>query len=111
MVHDLDKELDALLSKRAVPEMRSNLEHRIIQASLKQEVHVAGRQSEGGFFAGLKAVLDNIVLPQPALALMMVLMVGGVLGAYSPDVMQEDDVDSFESYIMTSDEIGYGDFL
>ncbi len=105
----IDKDLEEILSKRAVPEMRSNLEHRIIQASLAQEV--SKKAGSGGVvIRAFKDFIDSLVLPNPALSLSMVLLIGLVLGAYSGGVIQ--DYNSLEAYIMMGSDFDYGgDFL
>lgn len=111
---DHDKELDALLSKRSVPEMRSNLEHRIIQASLKPA------PEQGGMLRGLREFMEtifrNFVIPQPALVMTLVLMCGVIMGGYSDDITEyagyttaSTAIDA-ETLIMDS-EIDYGEFL
>ena len=111
---DHDKDLDALLSKRSVPEMRSNLEHRIIQASLKPA------PEGGGVLKGIKSFMDGVsqlfVIPQPALVMTLVLMCGFIMGGYSDSITEyagytvaSTALDA-ETLIMESD-IDYGEFL
>ena len=111
---DHDKELDALLSKRSVPEMRSNLEHRIIQASLKPA------PEERGILGGIKSFMEtisrNFVIPQPALVMTLVLLCGVIMGGYSDYITEyagytaaSTSIDA-ELLIMDS-EIDYGEFL
>ncbi len=92
-----DRQLDALLAQRAVPEMRSNLAYRIIEASKtvpQERLGVQGISDKtGGFFlgvgkglvAGVLGVLDCVALPKPAFAMLVaVIMVGGIaLGNYT----------------------------
>ena len=111
---DHDKELDALLSKRFVPEMRSNLEHRIIQASLKPD------PDQDGMLRGIKGFMEaisrNFVIPQPALVMTLVLMCGVIMGGYSDYITEyagytaTSTAMDAETLIMDS-EIDYGEFL
>ncbi len=108
-VMDKDIDLDALLSKRKVPEMRSNLEHRIIQASLNEAHSIDCDGDKAGVFGVFRDFIDSLVLPQPTLVLSMVLLLGIVMGAYSSDVLQNHT--SLEAYIMMGSDMDYGDIL
>ncbi len=90
MVHD-DNELDRLLMGRSVPEMRSNLEHRILQSSL-----AASPEEKVSSVSGLRGVVhaffDLCLVPRPALAMIIVLGLGLVTGGAYTGV---DDVDAY----------------
>lgn len=133
MDHDVfDEQLDALLKQRAVPEMRSNLAYRIIEASrdVPQEnkgLEKLTAQAKGvgiAFLKGVASVLDHVALPQPAFALAMaVFMIGGaVLGTQTggldatalvsnAEYASSNDSSDVETYIMATDSFEYGDFL
>ena len=107
---DIDQNLDVLLKTRAVPDMRSNLEHRIIQKSLNQEKQ-SKTQDIGNFFRAVRDFMDCMVLPQPALAMVMVLVIGAAIGTYSSEILTVDDDQDVEAYMMIIDDIEYEDFL
>lgn len=107
---DIDQDLDVLLKARAVPEMRSNLEHQIIQASLLQDKQ-SKTQGVGNLFRTVRDFMDCMVLPQPALAMIMVLVIGAAIGTYSSDILSVDDAQDVEAYMMIIDDIEYEDFL
>jgi hypothetical protein len=133
MVHDIfEDKLDALLKQRTVPEMRSNLAYRIIEASrdvpqekgglekLAEQCKVAGLV----FLKGVTGVLDHVALPQPAFAVAVaVFMIGGAVlgtqtGGLDATALLSDagnaysyDSSDVETYIMATDSFEYGDFL
>ena len=130
MAHDvLDKKLDMLLGQRAVPEMRSNLAYRIIEASRdvpQEKAGLAGmlaplKELGASFLNGLAGVLDHVALPQPAFAVLMVVMLmgGTVFGAMDAasllsdfgSAASEDGSSDVETFIMATDSFEYGDFL
>lgn len=127
-----DKQLDVLLRQRAVPEMRSNLAYRIIEAShdvLQEKTGSAGvfaqvKELGSAFLKGVAGVLDYVILPRPAFAMaVIVIMMGGVvLGAqtgglnattFLSDIGYASSYDSsdVETFIMVTDSFEYGDFL
>ena len=133
MDHDIsDEQLDVLLKQRAVPEMRSNLAHRIIDASRdvpQQKTGLArfgafGKDAGGALLKGVASILDHVALPQPAFAMAaVVVMIGGmVLGAQTgglstltlssnAEYTSTYDSSDVEAYIMATDSFEYGDFL
>ena len=78
-----DKEFDAFLRTRHVPEAPSNLAHRIIEAAQNQPSSVPFYVK---VFGGLRRFGQIFAIPQPAfvLAAVVVLSVGG-LGLYNSD--------------------------
>lgn len=105
-----DNELDKILRARAVPPMRSNLEHRIVQASLSVDTN--REISEGNaVLAIFTAVLDALILPKPALSMALVLVFGLVLGGYSAGVSEASTNIDVDAYFLTAETIGYGDIL
>ncbi len=133
MDHDnFDEQLDKLLNQRGVPEMRSNLAHRIIEASRDVPQEKEGldkltalcRGAGMVFLKGVTSVLDHVALPQPAFAVAIaVVMIGGaMLGAHTgglntATLLSDNgyaplyDSSDVEAYIMATDSFEYGDFL
>jgi len=121
----LDEQLDALLAQRTVPEMRSNLAHRIIEASqdVKQD-DVLYKKVGGALLKGAVSILDSVALPQPvfAVAVVVVMIGGAVLGARTGGLKvttllndigyaSSYDNNDVETFIMATDSFEYGDFL
>lgn len=109
-----DRELDKILKARAVPPMRSNLEHRILQASFSGDKN---RSVSGGnsIMAIFTAILDGLVLPKPALSMALVLVFGfsvwfGV-GGYSSGASEASTNIDADAYFLAAETIGYGDIL
>ncbi len=109
-IHADNERFDAVLRQRSVPEMRSHLEHRIIQAAK------AGRQvqKERGFLYGINAAIDEffsgLALPRPALSMAVVLLFAvmtGVYGDYAfvPDL---DEANDMAVYMEFETVAGYG---
>lgn len=93
MVHN--DELDRLLADRHVPEMRSNLEHRILQASL-QGTMAGVCERERKKRSVLKTFFDFCLVPRPAFAMVVVLFLGVAMGGvYVPESTDGIDVDAF----------------
>lgn len=105
-----DRELDKMLKARAVPPMRSNLEHRILQASFSGDKN---RSVSGGnsIMAIFTAILDGLVLPKPALSMALVLVFGLVLGGYSSGASEASTNIDADAYFLAAETIGYGDIL
>jgi len=103
-----------ILKSRKVPEMRSNLEYRIIQAAK------AGREvrAQRGFWAGVNAAIDEffdgILLPAPAYSLSLVLLFALFFGLYSDatifslDIGATTDLSEHMYFAQNSD---FGDVL
>lgn len=105
-----DNELNKILKVRAVPPMRSNLEHRIVQASLASD---KDRDISKGnpLLAVFTAILDALILPKPALSMALVLVLGLVLGGYSAGVSEASTNIDVDAYFLAAETIGYGDIL
>ena len=121
MDHDAmdDEQLNVLLKQREVPEMRSNLAYRIIEAARDVPQEKTGlekllEQCRGvgnAFWKGVASVLDHVALSQPAFALAMtVVMIGGAVLGFIGEQTSYDSSD-VEAYIMATDSFEYGDFL
>lgn len=105
-----DNELNKILKARAVPPMRSNLEHRIVHASLSASKNSS--ISKGNeLLAIFTAVLDTLILPRPALSMALVLVFGLVLGGYSAGVSEASTNIDVDAYFLAAETIGYGDIL
>ena len=82
--------LDNILQKRQVPPASSNLTERIIEAS-KQASPPKGYNP----VSWLSALLDGLLIPKPAFAMVVFLILGLYLGFMSSDIAadtQEDDL-------------------
>lgn len=96
--------LDDLLEMRTVPEMRSNLEYRILEAARQSaERNIDQRRS---FWAALK---DSLILPAPSVSLATLLVVGVWVG-FSVEVSQMVGADIESAYVQVSENSVYGDF-
>ena len=105
-----DNELNKILKARAVPPMRSNLEHRIVQASLDSDEN--RDISRGNKLSAIfTAVLDGLILPKPALSMVLILVFGVMLGGYSSRVSEASTNIDVDAYFLTAETIGYGDIL
>ncbi|PCI57192.1 MAG: hypothetical protein COB36_02695 [Alphaproteobacteria bacterium] len=105
-----DHEFNKILKARAVPPMRSNLEHRIVQASLpvgKNKANSKGNSLSAIFIA----ILDTLILPKPALSMALVLVFGVMLGGYSSGVSEASTNIDVDAYFLAAETIGYGDIL
>ncbi len=99
MVDDLDK----ILARRAVPQARSNLAARIIEASKAAEQSKGGLRGWfdiSGWVAGIAVWVDvlreSLILPRPALAMATLLLFGLMLGLYFGNGLQGTE-DPFQS--------------
>lgn len=90
----MGEDIDAILSRRPIPEPRDDLMARIIAEAARhpQEGGVQGRNTgsvSGGLFVGLRDwwadFADGFALPQPALVMSLVLLLGVVAGGYGLD--------------------------
>ena len=105
-----DSELNKILKVRAVPPMRSNLEHRIVQASLSASKNSS--ISKGNELSAIfTAVFDALILPKPALSMALVLVFGVMLGGYSSAVSDASTNIDADAYFLAAETIGYGDIL
>lgn len=100
-----NNEFEDILNIRSVPPKRSNLERRIIQASLdvQSDMHTRSNRS---IFA---IIFDNILLPRPAMSMAVVLILGLSVGMYS---VGGSDISYSDMDLLLSDvEMEYGEFL
>ncbi len=103
----MDDTFDIFLKQRAVPLPRSNLAESIIAAAKPRRPAVR----RAGF---LDMLSDLFVIPQPAFAMVAVLVLGLTLGTYYkvaqpefPETMQA----AYASFLMAEGGTDYGDFL
>ena len=100
--------LDAILRERHVPEMPTNLAYRIIEAAKP-------RGAETGFtWTAFQRVLSEIfVIPQPAFAMVVVLMLGVYSGMqYTSEQSMEMTVAraNLSSFVVADLSVDYGEF-
>lgn len=93
----MGEDIDAILSRRPIPEPRDDLMARIIAEAARhpQERGAQGRTTRnggaasGGLLGGLRDwwsdFADGFALPQPALVMSLVLLLGVVAGGYGLD--------------------------
>ena len=98
---DKDKKMtvEMLLNERVVPPMRSGLPEQIIAAAqTMQQEHVVQTRvgsvssGAGGFKTWWNDFWDGFVVPQPALVMSLVLLVGVMIGTYTEPVGTSDTV-------------------
>lgn len=102
----MGEDIDAILSRRPIPEPRGDLAARIIaEAARTPQEHARGRNtrtgaSSAGLFSGLRGwwadFAEGFALPQPALVMSLVLLVGVVAGGYGLDggLLSADEEDA-----------------
>ena len=100
--------LDDILRDRYVPEMPSNLAYRIIEAAKP-------RGSEKGFtWAGFqRAMAELFVIPQPAFAMAVVLIIGVSIGTYyttEQSINAQLETANYSTFITADSGLDYGDF-
>lgn len=100
--------LDEILSRRAVPEMRSHLAERIIAAA-----QVKKRQGLPEWRAYIEAFADFFVLPQPAMVLALILFFGLTLGLNTGifDFSQDAGAQDLSSFMDIRDSFDMGEWL
>ena len=102
-----DQELDRLMHARHVPEMRSNLAERIIDAAQVQQKQ--GRSKPASW---LLAFNDVFMIPKPAYVMAVLFVIGIAMGVnldISSLVGAEEDVAS--AYVYTAEGVTEGDWL
>ncbi len=102
-------ELDELLTKRAEPQARSHLAEKIIAASLEGR----GQKSKAGGFdlAGwFGALADEFLLPRPALA-MAVFLVLGLFAGMNIETPTDEVGEDLVSYLFVDESFDTGDWL
>lgn len=102
-----DKKMEEMLNTRFVPEMRSNLAERIIDASRHHQA-----QGESGFVLWIYTFRDAFVLPKPAYVLTMIFIIGLLLGGVSGfmDVSTASAAD-YSDLLLTAEDVSEGDWL
>lgn len=103
---DSDEELEAIMSTRSMPKMRSNLAERIIDASQKHKA-----QGRSGFGLWFHSFTDALLLPKPSYVLAIVFCLGLFLGSYSAFVNADTLEVGFADFILTAEQISEGDWL
>lgn len=91
----MGEDIDAILSRRPIPEPRGDLAARIIAEAVRHTQDNAARGGSGhkagssGLLGGLREwwadFAEGFALPQPALVMSMVLLLGVVAGGYGLD--------------------------
>lgn len=108
---DDNKALDDLLNARRIPQMRSNLEYRIIEEARRSSVTGAANHREAGKRRSLFAsIWDGLLIPAPTVSLAVVLLIGA-WGGLSFDVSQMAVEDIESMYFNASEMAEYGEFL
>jgi hypothetical protein len=100
--------LDDILRERYVPEMPSNLTYRIIKAAKP-------RAGEDGFTwaAFQRAMAELFVIPQPAFAMVVVLIIGVTTGTYytsEQSINTKMETANYSTFITADSGLDYGDF-
>lgn len=105
-------DIDVLLSKRKVPDMPGGLDERVILAARNMPQNSAAKKLQG-FERWLSAFLEGFALPQPALALGLVLVIGLGAGVYSQNyaAASEFNADDISQVLNIDDAFDTGDFL
>ncbi|MGH1378775.1 MAG: hypothetical protein ACRBB3_08130 [Alphaproteobacteria bacterium] len=103
-MHDVDD----FLRGRDVPPMRSNLEHRILQASLSANKNTYISDSNGLLDVFL-SIMGGVLLPRPLLSMSLVLVSGFVIGGYYSGGY--DNNISVDEFFLSEDEAEYGGLL
>ena len=106
-----DHEFEMFLKGRGVPDAPSNLSHRIIeQAKVASQAKL-----RVGVLDRLKGLIPDLVMPQPALALglFLLLAVGvGVFGTEFFDMAQQtEEIGDVYLAFYVDDLLGAGDYL
>ena len=103
---DPDKELEDIMKTRKIPDMRSNLAERIIEASQKHQ-----GQGKGFFCAWLYAFGEELVIPKPAYVLAMLFVLGLLIGSLSAQSIVNDASYYATDMLFTAEEVFEGDWL
>lgn len=101
-----DKELEAIMNTRYVPEMRSNLAERIIEASKHHESQ--GRRGASLWF---NTFWDALLLPKPAYVLAGLFVLAVLLGGMNEYLVSTDGDVNLGDYIYTAEDVTEGDWL
>ena len=104
--------LDDILRERYVPEMPSNLAYRIIEAA-KPRGNEQGFTLKGFGAAFQRVMAELFVIPQPALAMAVVLILGVTIGTYyttEKTITTKMATTTYSSFITADSGLDYGDF-
>lgn len=103
---DPDTELEEIMNKRYIPEMRSNLAERIIEASLHHQAH-----GKTGLSLWLNTFSDALLLPKPAYVMAMIFVLGLLLGGLSGFVDVQAVDSNVTDLVFTAEQVYEGDWL
>ena len=101
-----DQELDRLMQKRSVPEMRSNLAERIIDTAYQQTQQERRKRK-----SWLHTFNDIFLIPKPAFVIAALFMIGIAMGMsvdMSDATIQGETV---SAYFYTAETVTEGDWL
>ncbi len=98
-------DLNTLLARRFVPSAPSNLAQSIIAGSLSVSYGPAIRLPEW-----LGIVLDNVIMPRPAVAFALFLILGVVTGIYM-EGHAFTDAQNLSSYLQLDESLAVGEWL
>lgn len=105
---DAEKELRLVLEKHAIPQPSSNLAERIIDAAVSEMKPEIAKNIKRPWWKNFN---NNFLVPQPALVLAFVLVLGIVLGFQGEEVLNDREELSLNDFVFTASDIGEGDFL
>ncbi len=99
----MDHDLEAILKARAIPPMRSNLEHRIVAAAKTMpQTAVKVRQSLWALIKG------QMIVPQPALVFSLMLCLGLALGFMGYPMDESAIADTEYFFLNANTQVGDG---
>lgn len=106
---DPDKKMEEIMNARYIPEMRSNLAERIIEASRHHQA-----RGESGIMLWVNTFTDAFMLPRPAYVLTMIfvlgLLLGGVSGYGNISAASEATTD-YSDLLLSAEDVSEGDWL
>ncbi len=112
---DHTDKLDDILNTRAVPEMRSNLAHRIIERAAR-ETQAQNRESFD--LKGLiQTLFDQFLIPQPIALMIAMMVIGAYIGMYPVNsIFPPDDTELLgdqvvAEYFLVAEDLDYGEVL
>jgi hypothetical protein len=102
--------LDDILSRRAVPQAPTNLAQRIIDAARPLGGTAKTTPPRATFEEWLSTLFDGLLVPRPAIAMLMLLLVGTMIGAYIGEPAAEAQGYEFPS-VYVEDDFNAGEWL
>ncbi len=102
---DPEKQLQDLMQARGVPQMRSNLAERIIEAAEREKSK--GRCAPQAWWI---AFSEAFLLPKPAYVMALLLVLGIAMGL-SFDLSTTVEGETVSSFIYTAETVTEGDWL